>query len=155
MDDQNKNLILATGLSFLVIMVWFFLFPPPEAVTEGEPTVATQQTAVAPSATPDAPTTAVPPDAELPETQRVVIDTPRLQGSISMLGGRLDDLSLKSYHETLDPQSQIVRLLSPVGQPNAYYALYGWTPAGALGYEDVPGANTTWTQVGSGALGVD
>ncbi|CAM3645677.1 membrane protein insertase YidC [Cereibacter sphaeroides] len=155
MDDQNKNLILATGLSFLVIMVWFFLFPPPEAVTEGEPTVATQQTAVAPSATPDAPTTAVPPDADLPETQRVVIDTPRLQGSISMLGGRLDDLSLKSYHETLDPQSQIVRLLSPVGQPNAYYALYGWTPAGALGYEDVPGANTTWTQVGSGALGVD
>ena len=29
MDDQNKNLILATGLSFLVILVWFVLFPPP------------------------------------------------------------------------------------------------------------------------------
>ena len=32
MDDQNnKNLILATVLSFLVILVWFVLFPPPEA----------------------------------------------------------------------------------------------------------------------------
>jgi len=31
MDDQNKNLILATALSFLVILVWFVLFPPPEA----------------------------------------------------------------------------------------------------------------------------
>jgi YidC/Oxa1 family membrane protein insertase len=29
MDDQNKNLILATVLSFLVILVWFVLFPPP------------------------------------------------------------------------------------------------------------------------------
>ena len=30
MDDQNKNLILATALSFLVILVWFVVFPPPE-----------------------------------------------------------------------------------------------------------------------------
>ena len=30
MDDQNKNLILATALSFIVILVWFVLFPPPE-----------------------------------------------------------------------------------------------------------------------------
>ena len=34
MDDQNKNLILATALSFLVILVWFFLFPPEEPVTD-------------------------------------------------------------------------------------------------------------------------
>ncbi|WP_096786765.1 membrane protein insertase YidC [Rhodobacter sp. CZR27] len=154
MDDQNKNLILATGLSFLVIMVWFFLFPPPETVTDATQPVATQEVPAAPSATPDAPITAVPPDAELPATPRVGIDTPRLQGSISMLGGRIDDLSLKAYHETLDPKSDIVRLLSPVGKPNAYYALYGWTPAGSLDYEDVPGANTQWTQVGGSTLGV-
>ena len=30
MNDQNKNLILATVLSFVVIVVWFLLFPPPE-----------------------------------------------------------------------------------------------------------------------------
>ena len=28
MDDQSRNLILATALSFLVILAWFFLFPP-------------------------------------------------------------------------------------------------------------------------------
>ena len=27
MDDQNRNLILATALSFLVILVWFTLGP--------------------------------------------------------------------------------------------------------------------------------
>lgn len=29
MDDQNRNLILATVLSFAVILVWFVLFPRP------------------------------------------------------------------------------------------------------------------------------
>mgnify|MGYP003343086908 CR=1 FL=1 len=29
MDDQNKNLILASVLSMLVLIAWFVLFPPP------------------------------------------------------------------------------------------------------------------------------
>ena len=28
MDEQTKNLILATALSFLVLLTWMFLFPP-------------------------------------------------------------------------------------------------------------------------------
>jgi YidC/Oxa1 family membrane protein insertase len=36
MDDQNKNLILATALSFIVILTWFVLFPP--EVAEPAPT---------------------------------------------------------------------------------------------------------------------
>ena len=34
MENQNKNLLIATVLSFVVITAWMFLFPPaePEAV---------------------------------------------------------------------------------------------------------------------------
>ena len=32
MDDQNKNLILATVLSLAVILVWTVFFPAPEIV---------------------------------------------------------------------------------------------------------------------------
>ena len=154
MDDQNKNLILATVLSFLVILVWFVFFPPEDApVDPNAPAAITATTtqAVTPpaaaQATVDA--TAVPEKAEAP---RLLIDTPRLKGSISLLGGRIDDLSLKTYTQTIDPKSAIVTLLSPVGEPHPYYALYGWTPAGALGFEDVPGANTLWSQIGSNDL---
>ena len=28
MDEQNKNLLLATSLSFLVLLGWMLLFPP-------------------------------------------------------------------------------------------------------------------------------
>ena len=44
MDEQNKNLILATALSFAVILVWFLLFPPPEADPALEPGTETSQT---------------------------------------------------------------------------------------------------------------
>ena len=155
MDDQNKNLILATALSFLVILVWFVLFPPPEAALDAVPPAAVVATDG--TTPPVAGAVAGQPEAAAttPEAARLTIDTPRLAGSISMLGGRIDDLSLKGYRETLDPASDIVRLLSPVGQENAYYALYGWAPAGTLEFADVPGANTEWTLAAGATLGPD
>ena len=155
MDDQNKNLILATALSFLVILVWFVLFPPPEAALDAVPPAAVVATDG--TTPPVAGAVAGQPEAAAttPEAARLTIDTPRLAGSISMLGGRIDDLSLKGYRETLDPASDIVRLLSPVGQENAYYALYGLAPAGTLEFADVPGANTEWTLAAGATLGPD
>jgi len=150
MDDQNKNLILATALSFLVILVWFVLFPPDEAAPTADPVAATQP-ATAPAATATA-TQTQPEVAPVPEAPRLKIDTPKLSGSVSLLGGRIDDLSLKAYHATIDPKSDIVRLLTPVGEPHAYYALYGWTPGGTLDFADVPGATTEWQQVGGDTL---
>ena len=57
------------------------------------------------------------------EQPRVKIDTPRLHGSINLLGGRLDNLTLVNYHETVDPKSPEVVLLSPAGTENPYRAL--------------------------------
>ena len=168
MDDQNKNLILATALSFLVILVWFLLFPPEqpevtEATTQsGVSTPATDQTtgaelAVTPPAASEATaTTSTTTDtvSAVEDVARLPIETPKLEGSISLLGGRIDDLSLRDYNETLAEDSPIVRLLSPVGSVNAYYALYGWTPGGTLTFDDVPGANSEWRVESGETLGV-
>jgi YidC/Oxa1 family membrane protein insertase len=151
MDDQNKNLILAFALSLAVIMGWFALFPPPEPAPEE--TVAQSELLPPPAETsPDAtaPETAAQP---LTETARIAIDTPRVRGSIAVTGGRIDDLQLRDYRETVDPDSDLVHLLNPVGgDRHPYYALYGWAPRGALTYDLVPGPNTAWTQVGDNAL---
>jgi YidC/Oxa1 family membrane protein insertase len=155
MDDQNKNLILATALSFLVILGWFMLFPPPEPdpaaqQTAAEQTDSSQPMATAPAAS--APVSGSAPDAAaasraaaLADAPRVPIETARLTGSISLQGGRIDDLSLKDYNETIEDGSDIVTVLSPVGSPEAYYALYGWAPGAGMSLDDVPGANTLWT----------
>ena len=52
MDDQNKNLIMATALSFAVILAWFVLFPPPEPVAVAPNAETSQTTPATPSATP-------------------------------------------------------------------------------------------------------
>ena len=153
MQDQNRNLILATALSFLVILVWFVLFPPPAPDTVDPNAPSATQSApgvdmalTPPPATGDA---AIPADGDAataiaPAAPRLRIETPALEGSISLIGGRIDDLSLRGYFQTLADDSDIVRLLSPVGSADPYYALYGWAPGGDLSFDHVPGANTEW-----------
>ena len=117
MDNQNKNLILATALSFLVILVWFVLFPPQEPVTDPNAPVATEA-ATAPGVTavaPDAAPAATTPEVAEAQAPRIRVDTPRIAGSISLQGGRIDTLSLKDYRETIDADSPNVTLLTPVG----------------------------------------
>ncbi|MBE3637387.1 membrane protein insertase YidC [Mangrovicoccus algicola] len=156
MNDQNKNLILATVLSFVVLMGWFFLFPPqeppqPEApVAEQTAAPTGETTAATPPGLAQEGGTAPPAAGEAAaDSPRIAIDTPSLTGSIALTGGRIDDLSLRNYHESLDPGSAEVSLLSPVGQPQAYYAMFGWAPGGDLDFAAVPGATTPW-QVESG-----
>ncbi|WP_458791758.1 membrane protein insertase YidC [Yoonia sp. MH D7] len=149
MDDQNKNLILATALSFLVILTWFWLFPPEElaivpdaevAAIEGgdltTPTVGGEATLSGTAPMQDASPTANAP--------RVNIETPELSGTMSLLGGRIDDLALTQYKETLDEGSPIVKLLRPVGEADAYFATFGWAGAEGLAADAVPGPDTLW-----------
>jgi YidC/Oxa1 family membrane protein insertase len=162
MDDQNKNLILATALSFLVILVWLVLVPPPEqenlAETAPPPVEQPAEGANVPGTAIGAETLSDPAQTAAAETgdaqnaPRIDVETPRLSGSISLLGGRFDDLRLNDYKTELSDTSDIVTLLSPVGEDDAYYALYGWSAGGGLAPDAVPGPSTLWTQTGGGTL---
>lgn len=90
----------------------------------------------------------VAPDraAALAAAPRIRVNTPRLHGSISLLGGRVDDLTLVDYHETIDPNSPEIELLSPPRAPHPYYAEFGWAPADPA--TPVPAADTMWTAAG-------
>jgi YidC/Oxa1 family membrane protein insertase len=158
-QENNKNLILAMVLSAAVMIVWFVLFPPPEPpVDQAVPTTGQAVTdgaapVVAPAA-PAAGSVGGTPDP-VPEAPRLSIDTPKLKGTISLLGGRVDDLSLKKYRETIEPDSDIVHLLEPVGGDLAYYGVFGWLHGTGLQPGDVPDAKTPWTLVGNETLTPD
>ena len=145
MDDQNKNLLLATGLSFAVMLVWFAIAPPQsppptvEEVTDTSPVAET-------SGGSDVSTNILSSNAKaVADADRIKINTPRLEGSLSLLAGRIDDLRLKDYTETIDEGSPIVTLLSAEGSANAYYGLNGWAAASGVEPTDVPGPNTLWS----------
>jgi YidC/Oxa1 family membrane protein insertase len=161
MDDQNKNLILAMVLSGAVILVWLAFFPPddvvppatltpPETAQTGQPSepgvVTTPVIVDGVATTPSLETTTEESRAAaLAKTDRVKIRTARRTGSLSLRGGRIDDLSLNDYNVRQNDPSEKEVLLNPAGGPKPYYTLYGWSPAGALSVEDVPGVSTPWT----------
>ncbi|MGB3147125.1 MAG: membrane protein insertase YidC [Paracoccaceae bacterium] len=144
MDDQNKNLMLAMALSMLVIIGWYSFFAPPTPTPDLTAVPATTQIAETPSAdasadpvtldgSADTGAAATPSSMTAATAPRVIIDTPRLAGSISLLGGSLDDLLLKDYRETIEADAPDVRLLgydgakSTTDQPvQPYFVNYGW-----------------------------
>ncbi len=76
---------------------------------------------------------------------------PNIKGSIALKGGRIDDVSLATYHETVDPKSPNIVLLSPSGGPDPFYAEFGWVN-GTGGNVKLPDADTVWTATSSGPL---
>lgn len=178
MNDQ-KNMILAIVLSAIVLIGWQFFFNIPQAEKQAQQAKLQQQTqalvpapagSTAPGSTAPAPQAGATPggtpaapgqvpapaqaatrEAAIAASPRVKIDTPRVSGSINLKGGRIDDLALVNYRETVDPKSPAIVLLSPSGSPHAYYAEFGFVgTAGAT--TKLPDANTVWRQEGANAL---
>jgi YidC/Oxa1 family membrane protein insertase len=129
---------------------------PAQPSQPGQPVQAPAQPGL-----PQIPGQAAPPSAAVPITRaaalamsaRVPIATDSLQGSIALKGGRLDDLALVKFRETVDPKSPPIVLLSPSGGPEPFYAEFGWTNAAGATVK-VPTADTPWTQASTGALAI-
>jgi YidC/Oxa1 family membrane protein insertase len=168
MMDQ-KNLLFAIVLSVAILFGFQYLFelykptphPPPPSPTTTAPAQPPPGTTTAgttvPAAAAESQASGTAPagaaSAALAETReaaiadqpRVKIDTPRLHGSIALTGSRIDDLTLATYHETIDPKSPEVVLLWPTGTEDPYFAEFGWV--GAAGVK-LPDAQTKWTASG-------
>ncbi|MBL6614057.1 MAG: membrane protein insertase YidC [Reyranella sp.] len=160
---DQKNFIIAIVLSVLIIVGWQYAFPPAKSpVTNTQQTTAAttqpgspQAPAQAPGQAPGTQGTVQPgaPAAQpvqvmsrtdaLAQSPRVTFDTPELVGSIALKGGRIDDVRLVKYRETVDPKSPPVPVLSPVGSEHPYYAEFGWSAADPS--TKVPGPDTLWT----------
>jgi len=181
MNDQ-KNTLIAIVLSALVLIGWQYFVGMPqmekqrqEAQLKAQQQQQTQQQAQQP--TPASPGVAGPQaqgtapqlpgqggaaspvqeltrEAVIAAAPRIAVDTPRVKGSIALKGGRIDDLALAQYRETIDPNSPAIVLLSPSGSPHPFYAELGWVAAAGANIK-LPNNETVWRQQGSGSLTVD
>jgi YidC/Oxa1 family membrane protein insertase len=161
---DQRNLFLAIAISAVIYIGFYFLYEKPrleqmqaqqQAAQEAQQAQQAQQQqqqqqqptpgAAAPGTLPGTAATATAPalvdrDAALKQSPRVVIDSPRLKGSIALKGGRLDDVVLADYRETVDPNSPNIVLLSPAAAANAYFAEFGWVGQGTT----LPHDTTVW-----------
>ena len=170
--SENRSLFLAILLSIGVLGSWEYFYGGPQRDKAAH--VAEQQRiergVETPAPAPGAPPSPQGTTAGAPPTPAVVANpgatrdaaiaatgapcrstTPRVKGSISLGGGRIDDLALKDYRETVEPDSPNIVLLSPSGAPQPFYAEYGWV-AGEGTTTPLPGPDTVWTQETHGTL---
>jgi len=159
---DQKNFIVAIVLSVLIIVGWQYAFPPAKPPVNQQQTASTQngtpqastgqpgapgapgtQGTAQPGAPANQPAQVVSRSEALAGSPRVTFDTPELIGSIALKGARIDDVRLVKYRVTVDPKSDPVPVLSPVGSEHPYYAEFGWSPADPS--IKVPGPDSLWT----------
>jgi YidC/Oxa1 family membrane protein insertase len=165
MMEKNRNYYIAIALSVLIVLAWQFLYMNPRMeaqrlADEARRAQQEQMQAANPQGNPAAgPTSSGQVAGTLPgstqaqaaatreqaiaKSPRVAIETPALSGTINLTGARLDDLHLREYRETVDPNSPTITLLSPADTRDGYFTELGFIPGENAG--SVPGPSTVWT----------
>ena len=146
-----KNIIAAITLSAAVIVLYGLFFAPTQDqinnLNNKDEKNITQNT--------DAPTidekieakTITREDA-LGKDNRVFFENAFIKGSISLLGGAIDDLELKAYNKTLNSKEKI-QLLNPASTKDGYTFNTGWATRSNI---ETPNSNTVWKIDGTNKL---
>ncbi|MEL6744944.1 MAG: membrane protein insertase YidC, partial [Pseudomonadota bacterium] len=175
--DNQRNFLLAAVLSLAVVFAWqaFIIQPRIEREREAARIEAerlagqskevgvAQSGTTAPAAGTPTPSTGQPSVSDAgvvpgsqqaqssPDTEiRVPVKSVALEGTINLRGGRIDDLRLMRYRETVEDDSPVIQFLKPAQNEDGFFAELGWTQDGSNA--DVPGPSTNWTLVQGNTL---
>ena len=142
MNPDTRNLIAAICLSMSVLIGYQILFGEP-----AQQNVKKEQQLVDKN---NEPSIELPKDNNTSLTEvtkktrnidRINIVNDELEGSISLLGARIDDLVLKNYRKTLDPESDQIRFLKKIDEREPFFIQFGWSSPNK---NKVPNGNTVW-----------
>src|SRR5271154_6652336 len=104
--SEQRNLILAVGLSLAILLGFNYFYERPKVAELSHQVEKTQINKQSlPAKQPEESAVLAEKIARsdaVNSTSRIVISTTKLHGSINLKGGRLDDLTLADYRETTD-----------------------------------------------------
>ncbi|GAA0870474.1 membrane protein insertase YidC [Brevundimonas basaltis] len=145
-QNNSRNTIIFIVMASIMLLAYsFFVMEPQTQKRRAAQEAAAEQTT--------GPVTAPQPSAAVftedrrtalgaNGAQRVPIETGTLKGSLSLTGGRIDDLFLTNYRETIKADAPAVELFRPEGMKHAFFAQFGWSGPNITG--GVPGPTTPW-----------
>ena len=151
---DTKNIIAAISLSAAVIILYslFFAPPPPDPKqVKAEKNKVTQNTSDgdAPSLELNEETIKISREEALKEVKRILFENENIKGSISLTGGKIDDLEFKKFKKTLNGNDNVT-LLNPRKVKNGYYVETGWATTNKN--IDVPNSKSIWKIEGNRKL---
>ena len=149
---DSKNVIAAISLSAAVIIIYglFFAPPPPDPKKiNNEKNNIVESTSEAPSLDQNVEVSKISRNEAIENEDRVQFENSTVIGSISLVGGSIDDLTFKKYTNTLNGDDNVV-LLNPKKVEDGYYIETGWATANKN--INLPNSKTIWTIEGNNKL---
>ena len=146
-----KNIIAAIALSAAVIVLYgLFFAPSPEQLSKSN---KIQQNEIVenndiPSLEDKVDVKTISRQEALSSNQRITFENEFVKGSISLDGGIIDDLELKTYNKILDSKNKI-QLLNPASTNEGYTFNTGWATKSDI---RTPNSDTEWKVDGSRTL---
>ena len=162
---DNRNFIIAIFLSVLVFIGWQYLVINPQMEAErarqeaieaaagaetgagetagGDVRLPSVEAPAQPGPGGTITAEALPLDTALAQAPRLAIRSAQLDGSISLKGARFDDLRLRQYRATTDPDSAEIALFSPARTPTPYFSEFGFIGLPGSNVR-LPDAASTW-----------
>ena len=148
---DTKNIIAAISLSAAVIILYslFFAPAPQERKQIQSKENITNESTDAPSLEQNELVSKISREEAIIEESRILFENDNVQGSISLKGSSIDDLTFKKYTKTLNGKDNII-LLNPKNIQNGYYVETGWVTTNKN--IEIPNSNSIWKIEGNNKL---
>jgi YidC/Oxa1 family membrane protein insertase len=153
--DETRNVLIAIILSVAIFFGFEFFYNAPhrahlqaqeQARVETQTEQASQSTVGGVAGETNAPAAPATREAAIAASAaaRIPIETPAVDGSIALVGGRFDDLNLRTYHRAIDRGSPEVTLFAPMNTEFAHDAFFGWEVQSGSDVATLADASTQW-----------
>ena len=159
---EGRNVIVAIALSLSVILFWEAFMTVPKKKVQNNATTQSNQVKEESdfkkddSITPSINETKIPKSISrndsIDSVQRIKINNEKIEGSISLKGGIIDDVSFKNHKQSLEQNDNVV-FLNPKQTIDGYFVETGWTSVGNK--IKVPNINSNWKVKGNNVLSPD
>ena len=148
---DTKNVIAAISLSAAVIIIYALFFgPSPEQIKKSQDQKnQITQNSETPSLDVNQTKSKISRKEAIEENERIKFENENIKGSISLIGGTIDDLIFKKYTKTLNGNDKII-LLNPKKFIDGYFVETGWVTNNKN--IDLPDSNTLWIIEGNNKL---
>ena len=158
---EGKNIVIAIALSLSVILFWeAFMTVPNKEVNKSFNTQSQKKSngelknqdianEITPSVNQTKVSSVITREESINSSERIKIRNENLEGSLTLKGAIIDDISFKNYKKVLG-EDKNVNFLNPKETENGYFIETGWTSLGNT--VKVPNAESIWSIKGNNVL---
>ena len=147
MNPETRNLVAAISLSMAVLIGYQLLFVEPKKDIAQNENIVKESNDSSNIPIPQnldngivASDTTEPKSSNKP-VPRISMISKEVSGSISLKGARIDDITLTQYKATLEPESELIKLLLKSNGDSPYFIEFGWSSPDGI---KVPNGKSLW-----------